>query len=98
MCEADSSSTSSDSDTESSTTATIMQERRVQHVLAVPAVRRIAMEYKVPALFTVFTLRAAVPLYLGLQWHFVHRARQLLTAESVQHCAAHFQQITLCSC
>jgi len=47
MSEADSSSTSSDSDTESSTT-TITQERRGQRVLAVPAVRRIAMENKVP--------------------------------------------------
>ena len=46
MCEADSSSTSSDSDTESTTTIT--QERRGQRVLAVPAVRRIAMENKVP--------------------------------------------------
>jgi len=46
MYEADSSSSSSDSDTESSA-MTITQERRGQRVLAVPAVRRIAIENKV---------------------------------------------------
>ena len=49
VVEADESSTSSESDTES-TTASITQERRGQRVLAVPAVRRIAMENKVQAL------------------------------------------------
>ena len=61
MIKADSSSTSSDSDTESPASP-LTHERRGQRVLAVPAVRRIAMENKVlsllPLLCKLYTTRS----------------------------------------
>jgi len=69
----DSSSTSSDSDTESSTTA-ITQERRGHRVLAVPAVRRIAMENKVIPVYIVhdgiYVIQYCCCTVLGMQQRF----------------------------
>jgi len=63
------SSSSTESDDES-LSAAITQERRGQRVLAVPAVRRIAMENKVPTAVVVCAyssqLRASVLLVLEL--------------------------------